>query len=57
VDVDDNPQLQVRYGEHVPVVVVNGKVRFRGFINPVLLQRLLRAEAGRVRRSTAPRTQ
>ena len=29
----------------VPVVTVNGKVRFRGVVNPVLLERLLRAEA------------
>jgi hypothetical protein len=29
----------------VPVVTVNGKVRFRGEVNNVLLDRLLRAEA------------
>jgi hypothetical protein len=29
----------------VPVVTVNGKVRFRGVVNPHLLKRLLRAEA------------
>jgi glutaredoxin len=44
VDVDSDPQLQASYGEHVPVVTVNGKVRFRGCVNPVLLKRLLQAE-------------
>ena len=27
-----------------PVVAVDGKVRFRGVVNPILLRRLLRAE-------------
>jgi hypothetical protein len=31
----------------VPVVLINGKVRFRGQVNPVLLARLLRAESGK----------
>ncbi len=42
VDVDGNPDLVARYGECVPVVLVNGRVRFRGRVNPVLLERLLR---------------
>jgi len=45
VDVDGAPELAARYGECVPVVTVNGRVRFRGRVNPVLLARLLRAEA------------
>jgi glutaredoxin len=45
VDVDGNPELVALYGECVPVVTVNGVVRFRGVVNPVLLDRLLRAEA------------
>ena len=44
-DVDGDPALRERFGECVPVVTVNGKVRFRGVVNPVLLERLLRAEA------------
>jgi glutaredoxin len=43
VDVDAVSDLVVRYGEKVPVVAVDGKVRFWGVINPVLLTRLLRA--------------
>jgi glutaredoxin len=43
-DVDQNPQLAAEYGDCVPVVTVNGKVRFRGVVNPVLLERLLRAQ-------------
>jgi glutaredoxin len=44
-DVDADAALAAQYGECVPVVTVNGKVRFRGAVNPVLLERLLRAEA------------
>jgi hypothetical protein len=40
-DVDALPELAARYGNCVPVVAVNGKVRFRGRVNKVLLQRLL----------------
>jgi glutaredoxin len=40
VDIDTDPALVAEHGEHVPVVSVNGKVRFRGVINPVLLRRL-----------------
>lgn len=41
VDVDGDPRLLETYGEWVPVVTVNGKVRFRGGVNRVLLERLL----------------
>jgi len=42
VNVDAEPELVRQYGDCVPVVTVNGKVRFRGGINPVLWRRLLR---------------
>jgi glutaredoxin len=42
VDVDSDPELAQRYGECVPVVVVDGRVRFRGIVNRALLTRLLR---------------
>jgi hypothetical protein len=45
-DVDADPKLRAQYDDCVPVVMVNGKVRFRGQVNPLLLERLLRAEAG-----------
>lgn len=41
MDIDSDAQLAQQYGECVPVVVVNGQVRFRGVINRVLLRRLL----------------
>lgn len=47
LDVDAEPQLVAKHGNCVPVVVVNGKVRFRGRVNRVLLTRLLQAEANR----------
>jgi glutaredoxin len=44
VDVDADPELAARHGTSVPVVAIGGKVRFRGVVNPVLLERLLEAE-------------
>jgi glutaredoxin len=41
VDIDRDPELVVRYGECVPVVMVDGRERFRGRVDPVLLRRLL----------------
>lgn len=47
VDIDTDPQLTARFDTCVPVVMIDGEVRFRGRINPVLLQRLLnRSQAG-----------
>jgi glutaredoxin len=43
IDVDGEADLVARYGERVPVVVVNGTERFWGRINRVLVERLLRA--------------
>ena len=43
VDVDTDPTLVAAHGQSVPVVAVDGKVRFRGVVNPVLLERLLAA--------------
>ena len=45
VDIDDDPELVREHGECVPVVAVNGRVRFRGVVNRVLLKRLLEAGA------------
>ena len=39
------PTLVAKFDTEVPVVAVNGKVRFRGVVNPVLLERLLLAES------------
>jgi glutaredoxin len=44
VDVDRDPNLVARFDTEVPVVAINGKVRFRGVVNPALLDRLLLAE-------------
>ena len=45
VDIDTDPALVARYGWLVPVVTVGGRERFRGHVNPPLLERLLRAHA------------
>lgn len=44
VDIDSDPELRARFTECVPVVELDGKIRFRGRINPVLLRRLLAAD-------------
>ena len=43
IDIDADPALRERYTSCVPVVVIDGKVRFRGRVNEVLLKRLLHA--------------
>ena len=47
VDVDGDPDLVAQFDTEVPVVTLNGKVRFRGVVNPMLLDRLIRAEIAR----------
>jgi glutaredoxin len=44
VDIDADPELVARYNLEVPVIALDGKVRFRGVVNPALLERLLRGE-------------
>ena len=43
IDIDDDPALVEAHGLSVPVVAIDGKVRFRGVVNPILLERLLAA--------------
>jgi glutaredoxin len=45
VDIDADPVLAERYNTEVPVVAVDGNVRFKGVVNRVLFERLLVAEA------------
>ena len=45
IDIDRDPILQAKYTNCVPVVEIDGKVRFRGRINEVLLRRI--KDAGR----------
>ena len=40
-DVDHSDDLAREFGQCVPVVAINGKVRFRGHVNEVLLRRML----------------
>ncbi len=46
IDVDTDPVLVEQYGLCVPVVAVDGEVRFRGRVNAILLHRLLRGRCG-----------
>jgi glutaredoxin len=44
IDIDNDPTLRNKYDACVPVVEINGRVRFRGTVHPLLLRRILRAE-------------
>jgi glutaredoxin len=45
IDVDTDPELVLRYGEEVPVVLVNGRKAFKFRVDPIALRdRLERAE-------------
>ena len=41
IDVDAEPEVLNAFGNCVPVLVLDGKVRFRGHVNETLLQRLI----------------
>lgn len=43
LDVDADETLRQRYDQCVPVVVIDGKERFRGRVDELLLRRLLAA--------------
>ena len=45
VDIDADPELRARYNECVPVVEIDGRERFRGRVNEVLLLRLINSKA------------
>lgn len=42
IDVDGQPDLVADYGNCVPVIFIDGRERFRGRVDEVLLRRLLR---------------
>jgi glutaredoxin len=42
VDIDAHADLRARFDTIVPVVEIDGRIRFRGRIEPVLLRRILR---------------
>ena len=41
VDVDKDDELKQQFDTCVPVVQIDGKIRFRGRVNEVLLRRIL----------------
>jgi glutaredoxin len=51
-DIDIDPELAKLYGDCVPVVTVDGKLRFRGRVEAALLDRLMAGESLR----SAPKT-
>ena len=43
VEIDEEPELAEKFGRCVPVVEIDGKFRFRGRIDEILLRRLIEA--------------
>ena len=41
VDIDSDPKLRERFDTCVPVIEIDGQIRFRGRIEPKLLQRIV----------------
>jgi glutaredoxin len=41
IDIDADPQLHQKYDQCVPLVVIDGRERFRGRVDEILLRRLL----------------
>jgi glutaredoxin len=41
IDITADPELAEKFDTCVPVVEIDGKIRFRGQVDPVLLRRLL----------------
>lgn len=48
VDIDADPALRQQFTECVPVVEIDGQIRFRGRVNELLLRRLLNAKSIRI---------
>jgi glutaredoxin len=42
VDIDTDPTLRQRFDTCVPAVEIDGRVRFRGRVEPRLLRRIIR---------------
>lgn len=43
IDIDADPELRAQFQVWVPVIEIDGKVRFRGLVNELLLTRELRS--------------
>ncbi|RIK80680.1 MAG: hypothetical protein DCC67_09120 [Planctomycetota bacterium] len=41
IDIDADPALREQFNVCVPVVEIDGRIRFRGRVDPLLLRRLL----------------
>ena len=41
VNIDEDPELRRRYNECIPLVFIDGKERFRGRIDELLLRRMV----------------
>ncbi len=46
IDIDVDTELRDRYCDCVPVIRIDGVVRFRGRVNEVLLRRILKKQGG-----------
>ena len=47
VDINSDPELKERFKTCIPVVEIDGRIRFRGEVNEILLRRLLEGKRAR----------
>ncbi|MDX1964191.1 MAG: glutaredoxin family protein [Pirellulales bacterium] len=52
IDISQSEELTNQYGLQIPVVEIDGRVRFRGHVQPLLLQRLINHAAACVPNKT-----
>jgi len=45
VDIEDDQLLMEKFGKCIPVVEIDGKIRFRGRVSEILLRRMIEATA------------
>ena len=45
IDIDQAPELRAKYDQCVPVVSIQGRVRFKGRVDRLLLKRIIAAES------------
>jgi glutaredoxin len=54
IDIDTDPKLIEQFTTCVPVVEIDGKIRFRGRVDPMLLRRILQTWNGYAEPKSSP---
>lgn len=52
INILDDPELEAKHGEEIPVVEIDGVIRFRGIVSEELLKRIITARKQQLIRDT-----